>query len=191
MITGFQYTLIVSIFAATLCFHPTEALAEQTTTGPSDPLVIALPDGVPVVFPVQDIRTGRQEMRFVTASLDGSSTDIGGDEFILRADVMFAYNKANLTTKAKTMLTEVASRVRNAQAMAISVTGHTDSAGSLNYNLALSKKRAVATKNYLRSKLGPSVKIKAIGKGENQPRASNSTKIGRSANRRVEIILDK
>ena len=62
--------------------------------------------------------------------------------------------------------------------------GYTDSQGAEDYNLKLSQDRANSVKTYLESKGAAS--ITAIGKGETEPIADNSTK---EKNRRVEFKI--
>lgn len=68
--------------------------------------------------------------------------------------------------------------------------GHTDAEGSLDGNVALSKRRAGAVVTRLIDKHGVSrAQISANGVGFLAPRASNLTQDGRTLNRRVEVIL--
>jgi outer membrane protein OmpA-like peptidoglycan-associated protein len=55
--------------------------------------------------------------------------------------------------------------------------------------MTLSQQRATSVRSYLISQGTQAVRINAIGMGETQPIADNSTAEGRAANRRVEIIL--
>ncbi|MCU7800307.1 MAG: OmpA family protein [gamma proteobacterium symbiont of Lucinoma myriamae] len=71
----------------------------------------------------------------------------------------------------------------------VSVTGHTDSTGPEVYNSGLSLRRAEAVITYLRS-IGTKISLVPAGKGESEPVADNSTKEGRSENRRVVIDID-
>ena len=71
------------------------------------------------------------------------------------------------------------------------VTGHTDSVGSAEFNMALSEMRAQTVVNYLIKRgLDPN-QFTAIGKGETEPVASNNTEDGRKANRRVTFTIDQ
>jgi len=71
------------------------------------------------------------------------------------------------------------------------VTGHTDSIGSAEFNMALSEMRAQTVVNYLIKRgLNPN-QFTAIGKGETEPVASNKTEDGRKANRRVSFSIDQ
>ena len=67
--------------------------------------------------------------------------------------------------------------------------GHTDSIGSDEANMRLSKDRAESVKNYLISQHANNGKIEAVGYGESQPISSNKTAKGRQDNRRVEFTL--
>jgi len=68
--------------------------------------------------------------------------------------------------------------------------GHTDSVGTAQYNQSLSERRALSVAQYLESKRVDSMRLATAGKGETQPRSSNSTESGRQENRRVEIYVE-
>lgn len=69
----------------------------------------------------------------------------------------------------------------------LTVSGHTDSRGSSEYNLELSHRRARAVADYLVEQGLFRQKIRKEGYGEEKPVDSNLTKEGRSRNRRVEV----
>ncbi len=71
----------------------------------------------------------------------------------------------------------------------VEVIGHTDSTGPEEYNQQLSLRRAQAVVDYLKS-IGAEANFVAIGKGESEPVADNSTKEGRAKNRRVVIDIN-
>lgn len=71
----------------------------------------------------------------------------------------------------------------------VDIIGHTDNVGNAGYNQQLSAERADAVLAIL---IGGGVepsRLRAIGRGENEPVASNLTEVGRAENRRVEIII--
>ena len=72
----------------------------------------------------------------------------------------------------------------------LTVVGHTDDVGSNPYNQALSERRALSVAQYLESKRVNALRLATAGKGETQPRSSNSTEAGRQENRRVEIYVE-
>lgn len=71
----------------------------------------------------------------------------------------------------------------------IAVIGHADSRGSHAYNQRLSERRAKAVAAYMSKNGVPSTAIRASGRGETQPVASNRTRSGMQQNRRVEVHL--
>jgi outer membrane protein OmpA-like peptidoglycan-associated protein len=71
----------------------------------------------------------------------------------------------------------------------VDVVGHTDDTGSATFNQALSERRAEAVAGLLvRQGVAPA-RVRAAGRGETRPVASNSTPEGRQQNRRVEIFI--
>ena len=112
----------------------------------------------------------------------------------LKSDLAFGFNSATLSDKARQAIAQVASQVRAAGLTGtIYVEGYTDNLGSATYGLDLSRRRADAVSNYLKSQLVgvTGIQIASIGHGEKDPIADNSTAAGRQANRRVTITLPK
>lgn len=72
----------------------------------------------------------------------------------------------------------------------VALVGHTDSAGGLEANIALSKRRAASVLERLVTAYGVARRqLAAEGMGYLAPVASNLTDAGREANRRVEVII--
>ncbi|MDC1202144.1 OmpA family protein, partial [Planktomarina temperata] len=61
--------------------------------------------------------------------------------------------------------------------------------GTANYNRILSQRRANAVANILVNNGVPPARLYAVGRGENEPVASNLSATGRAQNRRVEIVI--
>jgi outer membrane protein OmpA-like peptidoglycan-associated protein len=72
----------------------------------------------------------------------------------------------------------------------VTITGHTDSDGSEEANLALSQARVDAVRDWIIDNGGDGDRVIAVGLGESDPIADNSTPEGRQQNRRVEFIID-
>ncbi len=104
-----------------------------------------------------------------------------------KSGVTFATNKASLTSDAKSNLDAVAEVFIEFPDTNLMVQGHTDNTGEAAYNMELSKKRANAVVNYLKSKGVAANRFSVEAFGESQPRFENTTTEGRSKNRRVEI----
>lgn len=120
----------------------------------------------------------------------GSVVDTDGCARVLVTlqNVHFAFDSANLTSEAKSILDAAVSKINANPSNTISVEGHTDSTGSDAYNSQLSQRRARSVAEYLASKGVSASRLKTIGKGESDPIASNDTREGRAQNRRVVVI---
>ena len=105
------------------------------------------------------------------------------------SDVLFDFNQATLKPGAKEKLAKVSGILLAYPSLHLSVEGHTDSIGTPEYNMKLSQRRADAVRDDLVSNGINSANIQAVGMGEDNPVASNSTAAGRQQNRRVEMVV--
>jgi outer membrane protein OmpA-like peptidoglycan-associated protein len=117
--------------------------------------------------------------------------DARGTIITLSGSVLFKTNKADLLPIAEQQLRKVADAL-NAydEGRKIVVAGHTDSKGSATSNKRLSLARAESVRFFLVNAGVSSDRIRAVGKGEDEPVAENRTAEGRANNRRVEIIVN-
>lgn len=88
-------------------------------------------------------------------------------------------------------MTRVAKQVRSASVTgSIQINGYTDNLGSVAYDLALSRARALAVASFLQKGLaGRSVTLAPQGFGQANSVAPNTSDPGRARNRRVTIVL--
>lgn len=105
------------------------------------------------------------------------------------SDVLFDVGKFDLRPIAREKLARLAGITLAYQGLRMECEGHTDSTGSLELNNRLSLQRAEAVRDYLVSSGISPDRVSAIGMGPSMPIADNSTRDGRQANRRVEIIV--
>lgn len=103
--------------------------------------------------------------------------------------VYFATEKYNIEGQSREALLDLANIFKEYPDTNILVEGHTDSSGSDAYNLTLSKNRAQAVTNFLKSQGISADRIETKWYGESQPKYDNSTVEGRSKNRRVELAI--
>jgi OOP family OmpA-OmpF porin len=109
---------------------------------------------------------------------------------VVLGDVLFQFNRSDLTKAAQRFLDELAiSLIKRDDVERIRIFGHTDSIGSRAYNQRLSKARATSVMRYLKGK-GVTLPMSVAGHGETKPAGSNKTPAGRQRNRRVEIELE-
>jgi outer membrane protein OmpA-like peptidoglycan-associated protein len=105
------------------------------------------------------------------------------------SNVLFGYDKSNLSDDAKINLDKLVLVLNNYADTDIECQGHTDSKGTLNYNQNLSEKRASAVSNYLYTRGINSSRVNIKGFGETVPKYDNETADGRAQNRRVEFLI--
>lgn len=115
-------------------------------------------------------------------------TDGCARKIVSLSGVHFGFDSATLTSEAKSILDGAAQTINARSGTSFTVEGHTDSNGPESYNQSLSERRANAVKDYLVSKGVSSSSLRAVGKGESDPVASNDTRAGRADNRRVDVL---
>jgi outer membrane protein OmpA-like peptidoglycan-associated protein len=105
--------------------------------------------------------------------------------------VNFRTNSAVLSPDAKSQLDELAVKASSAKAFMIEVAGHTDSTGSDAKNFRLSRARADAVVQYLAvtHKIPLRRFVTPMGYGKTDSVADNTTREGRSQNRRVDVKM--
>lgn len=110
---------------------------------------------------------------------------------VMPSTAMFAFDSAELTDEGKQTIEGYRETLRPelAKAYAGIIIGHTDSTGDAKYNQGLSLRRAESVRDYLVDTDTQVEKLRVIGRGEEEPTASNETPEGQAANRRVEIIV--
>lgn len=104
-------------------------------------------------------------------------------------DVLFAFGKADLSPKADRNVDKLAVFLTKYPDRNVLVEGHTDSIGSDEYNLELSRKRAASVKEKLVNDGIDPARINTVGYGKKYPVASNDSAANRALNRRVEVII--
>jgi outer membrane protein OmpA-like peptidoglycan-associated protein len=106
----------------------------------------------------------------------------------------FAFNSANLPSQARKeidgFLSDLKGDANGMEGTIFVVAGHTDAAGSDDYNYELGKRRADAVSRYLitQKKMDP-LRVVTVSYGKSAPAAENNTAQGRAKNRRVEILV--
>jgi len=112
------------------------------------------------------------------------------DRIELKQQIHFQPNRARILRDSYEVLDEVAEALRDAS-VTVRIEGHTDNVGKRKENVTLSQARADAVKEYLiRGGVGEK-QLTAMGYGPKRPIASNSTRAGRTLNRRVEFRLEE
>ena len=105
--------------------------------------------------------------------------------------ILFNSGKSSIKEESNQVLNEIVKILQEYPKAKFTVEGHTDSVGSELLNKRLSDSRANAVKKFLVDNGVDPFRLSAIGYGEVQPIATNTTSSGRAQNRRVEINLVK
>lgn len=103
--------------------------------------------------------------------------------------VYFAFDSADLDDAAAKVVAEIADSQRQTGASVVITSGHTDRAGSVSYNTALSRKRAEAVARALNGADVSRDNMVVEFFGENRPAVPTGDGERRPENRRVEIYL--
>jgi OOP family OmpA-OmpF porin len=93
------------------------------------------------------------------------------EKISLQAEVLFAFDKANLKDDGKKILdVEVVEKMKaHPEVELVLISGHTDRIGDDKYNQRLSERRANAVKSYIASQGIAENRLHAVGKGEKEP----------------------
>jgi outer membrane protein OmpA-like peptidoglycan-associated protein len=104
--------------------------------------------------------------------------------------VKFPVNRHELSKDAQAKLTEFAEKLKgDNKNVYLEIQGHTDSSGDKEYNYTLGEARAEAVRRFL-SKQGIALnRMSTISYGEDDPVAKNTSRKGRSQNRRVVVVV--
>lgn len=103
--------------------------------------------------------------------------------------VYFDLESAELSEAAQAKLQAISGQMVERKYIVAVATGYTDTTGSADYNLELSRKRANSVKAYLIERGVRTANVIAKGVGEADPAVANETRQGREQNRRVEVRL--
>jgi outer membrane protein OmpA-like peptidoglycan-associated protein len=108
---------------------------------------------------------------------------------VVLPNVQFYTNSANLIPTSLSDIQQLAQHLIDTPELNAIVIGHTDNIGDKQSNLKLSQRRAETVRNVIISMGVEANRIKAVGKGDSEPKADNGSEEGRLMNRRVEVQL--
>jgi peptidoglycan-associated lipoprotein len=102
-------------------------------------------------------------------------------------DVPFDFDSAELLASARPILDRTAEWLRSYPTVTLLVEGHCDERGTVEYNLALGERRAMAAFNYLVSLGIPASRLKTISYGKEFPLDPGHTEEAWARNRRAHF----
>lgn len=136
---------------------------------------------VPVTVTAQDNRG---------ANATGSTTiQVVRRTTIAFEDVHFDFDRFNLRPDALKILNDAVAKLQVNPDLNVTIEGHCDSIGTVEYNLALGERRANVVRDYLVSRGIGVNRMRTVSYGEERPIADNSTAGGRAMNRRAHLMV--
>ena len=134
---------------------------------------------------INDIQAGKTEK--VDYSADKTTVMANGNW-----KINFATGSTAIQETSNADLETIYNLLIQAESTKLKIVGHTDNVGNPESNVTLSKGRANAVAEFLKSKGIPATRFQVIdGAGDTQPVADNTTAAGKAKNRRTEITLLK
>lgn len=136
-----------------------------------------------------DTREGRMQNRRVDIYAIAEVRAL--DRMNFPSAALFERDSSDLSDEGKALIKRNIETGRDmfSRANAIIVVGHTDDKWDDEWNMKLSKERAATVTAFLESQGVDSSKIVTTGAGETMPIADNTTRAGRAANRRVQVLV--
>jgi peptidoglycan-associated lipoprotein len=104
-------------------------------------------------------------------------------------DVFFDLDSYTLREDAKVALDRAAKLLRDQTDVNITLEGHCDERGTVEYNQALGEKRANAARDYLVNAGVPAARIQSLSYGKERPFAEGHDESAWAQNRRAHFVL--
>jgi len=111
------------------------------------------------------------------------------EEKIEIENILFAFGTSKILPDSSRPLDVIAELLKSDSTILVEISTHTDSIGTAEMNMQLSRERALSVSSYLLSKGVPRDRLRLKWYGEALPIASNKTEEGRRLNRRVEFKI--
>jgi OmpA-OmpF porin, OOP family len=125
----------------------------------------------------------------VTVNAAAMASEMAAHGSVALYGIYFDVDRTEVKPESRPTLAEIAALLKQNAGLGLTVVGHTDAQGTLDYNLDLSQRRAQSVVAALVSQFGVDRKrLDARGVGFLAPVASNTSEAGRSKNRRVQLL---
>jgi len=142
---------------------------------------------------VVDIVEGKpREKKMVTVEASDMAQQISDTGRVSLYGIFFDTNSASVRADSETTLQEIAKLIQQQPDLNLLVVGHTDNAGTFEYNMKLSQNRAQSVVEELSTKYGVAQqRLVPVGVSYASPVSSNATAEGQALNRRVELVENR
>ncbi len=175
--------LVVLALAAFTAFS---ACGKKTPPAPPPPPPVApeAPPPAPPPPPRPEVAPVVDEYARIKAM---SAEDI--EKSGLLAEVYFDFDKAEIRDQDRGVLSKNAEALKRFDFLRITVEGHCDERGTVEYNLALGERRAKAAHDYLVSLGVPAERLKTVSYGKEVPACAQSSEDCWQKNRRAHFTV--
>jgi peptidoglycan-associated lipoprotein len=102
-------------------------------------------------------------------------------------DIYFEYDSSALIPEARDVLKRKAEWMRANPNVSVTIEGHTDDRGTVEYNLALGERRAVSAMSFMVDLGIPESRMTTISYGKEKPAVPGNNEKAWAANRRVHF----
>jgi len=106
-------------------------------------------------------------------------------------DIHFAYDSANLTDEGRSTLEKHALWLQSHREVRVTIEGHCDERGTVEYNLALGEQRARAARDYLVSLGVAPERVRTVSYGKERPLDPAATEEAWARNRRAHFVVTR
>lgn len=135
------------------------------------------------------LQGAKMERGLVTVTAEAIRSGLANDGKVVLDGILFDHDKATIKPESKAALDVIAGFLKGSPNLKVFIVGHTDSAGTLDHNLSLSRQRADAVVQTLVKNYSIAAnRLSAHGVGPLSPAKSNRSDQGKSQNRRVEMV---
>ncbi|MFK8082338.1 MAG: OmpA family protein [Granulosicoccus sp.] len=124
------------------------------------------------------------------SAIENDTETQSGPQAELPETVSFGFDQSTISQAVRDKMQPLIDHLRKNPEKKVTLTGHTDSIGTEEYNQQLSLRRAEAVRQFLLQQGIDRKMIRILGAGEKRPLRSNANPSGRKANRRVNIVVD-
>lgn len=158
---------------ASACSNPN--MVKQSTAGPDEATAVTVESpSLRTAGPLAEQNPA--DLKFGTASLESTGTDLAPPS---THTVYFEYDSATLSESARDTLGEIAEWLDANPDERLMISGHTDDAGTVEYNIALGFERARTTHDYLVDLGVAPERLQILSMGEEQPAHARSDALNR------------
>jgi peptidoglycan-associated lipoprotein len=107
------------------------------------------------------------------------------------ADVRFKYDSAELSDEARATLEKHALWLQGQREVTVTIEGHCDGRGTVEYNLALGEQRARAVREYLASLGVAATRLRVVSYGKERPLDPGDDEAAYAKNRRAHFVVGR